>query len=99
MDDRQSKNDRPKLLRHEVARRAKRDVSWVRRREGKDLHPVFDDGAHRFEVFALGRAWRRGVAEDKPGGAKRILRGERDQADREDGQNCLPGGQDRSFYG
>src|SRR6478609_2091711 len=54
--ERQAAVDIPTLTRGEVAKRLGRDVSWVRRREGKELHPRFFDGAHQFdphEVDAL----------------------------------------------
>ena len=58
----------PWITRAEAARVLRRHTSWVRRREGIELHPVVGrDGWHRFdeaEVFAL--ALRLGRPPDSP---------------------------------
>lgn len=46
---RQAQSDTLGITRAQVAKRLGRDISWVRRREGKELHPALVDGVHRFD--------------------------------------------------
>jgi hypothetical protein len=47
---RQIESDTSGITRAQVAKRLGRHISWVRRREGKELHPALVDGVHRFDL-------------------------------------------------
>jgi hypothetical protein len=61
---RQTNTDRTSLTRAEVAKRLGRDISWVRRREGRDLHPALQDGVNHFDPEEVEQLGARLQAED-----------------------------------
>ncbi|RYZ03024.1 MAG: hypothetical protein EOO73_29330 [Myxococcales bacterium] len=61
---RQTNTDTPPLTRAEVAKRLGRDISWVRRREGRDLHPALRDGINHFDPEEVEQLRARLEAED-----------------------------------
>ena len=60
---RQISADSPGLTRAEVAKIMERNISWVRRREGKDLHPRMEAGVNRFDRGEVESLRRRVTAE------------------------------------
>jgi hypothetical protein len=61
---RQINSDRPTLTRAEAAKHLGRDISWIRRHEGRDLHPTLQDGVNHFDPEEVERLRARLQAED-----------------------------------